>query len=136
MRLGERLDVGACGDQGLGARLGGKALEVELVDRPAEAVGIVEDDDAALGRLATEQDAGLPPTASWASSDGSLRSIRTSISVSKHSGRVVHNSRSRSLTKKPIIICQSLHIEKSWQTMTVRNRQSGVGRRRDAETRV
>ena len=60
MRLGEGLDVGLMpGDQGFGANLGREALEIELVDRPRQAVGIVENDHPALGRLAPEQDAGF-----------------------------------------------------------------------------
>ena len=73
---------GVLGDQGLGPRLGRKGLEIELVDRPAEAVRIVEHDHAAPRRLAPEQDADVHrPGAFWASIDGSLRSISTSTSV-------------------------------------------------------
>ena len=56
MRLRERLDVGFMpADQRRGARLDREALEIELVDRLRQAVGIVEDDYAALGRLPPEQ---------------------------------------------------------------------------------
>ena len=53
------MSVAMLGDQRLGPRLDREALEIELVDRAAEAVGIVEHDHAALGRLAPEQDSGF-----------------------------------------------------------------------------
>ena len=63
MRPGERLHVvGVAGDQSLGPHFLREGLEIELVDRTAEAVRIVQHEHAALGRLAPEQyaDVGRP----------------------------------------------------------------------------